>query len=172
MSDTEGRELQSLKGLSRGFDFWVFQRGKHTVILDLDFLYGTCSFVPPFDLASLLVFDSCQTVSYLGPLLSIANHWVRCLYPGVCFQFAFLSSSKSPACSLDPQVQYLPDVGPILQHERQNTAQLIDRFSSHCYQSQYSRKYLGMFMMECIFMSILLYTHIQIFIYIYTHIKI
>lgn len=85
MFDTEGRELKSLKDLSRGFDFWVFQRGKYTIILDFDFLHSTCSLVPPFDLASPMVFDPGQTLSCLGSFLPIIDLWVRCLHPGIWF---------------------------------------------------------------------------------------
>ena len=62
MFDTEGRELKQLTGFSKGFDVGAFQRGKYKVILDFDFLYGTCQFVPLFDLASATVFDTGETV--------------------------------------------------------------------------------------------------------------
>lgn len=62
MFDTEGRELKQLTGFSKGFDVGAFQRGKYIVILDFDFLYGTCQFVPLFDLAGATVFDPGETV--------------------------------------------------------------------------------------------------------------
>lgn len=152
MFDTEGRELKQLTGFSKGFDVGAFQRGKYIVILDFDFLYGTCQFVPLFDLAGATVFDPSETVSFLGPFLSVTGLWTRNLVLVLCPQ-QFQISSLSPGSS--SPVFTRSWLHPTTQKIEQNST---DRFSNHCYQPQYCRKYLGMFMMECVFVNSITHT--------------